>query len=124
MKRVLLLPMVLAAASGGAVSSASAASTHPAVASVVHLTAVASGLKYNEKVVSAKAGKIKLNFTNASSLQHNVRLEQGETEFGGTKTIGHGSTSVLVTLKKGTYHFYCSVPGHEDAGMTGTLNVT
>ena len=124
MRKVLLLPMLVLAAAGGVVSSASAASTHPTRANVVHLIAVGSGLKYDKKVVTAKAGRITLNFTNASSLQHNIRLGQGETEFGGTKTIGHGSTSVVVSLKKGAYHFYCSVPGHEDAGMTGTLNVT
>ena len=34
------------------------------------------------------------------------------------------TTTVVVNLKKGTYHFYCSVPGHEDAGMAGTLIVS
>jgi plastocyanin len=123
MRKTLFLPLFALALTGGAVSSASAASAH-STANVVHLSALATGLKYDKKVVTAKAGKVTIDFTNLSMLQHNVRLEVGETEFGGTKTIGHGSTSVVVTLKKGVYHFYCSVPGHEDAGMTGTLKVT
>ena len=36
---------------------------------------------------------------------------------GGTKTFA-------VTLTAGTYTYYCSVPGHRQAGMQGTLTVT
>ena len=91
---------------------------------VVRIAALASGLQYSTKTLRAAAGKITLVFTNRSQLQHNVRLEIGEKEFGGTKTIGHGTTSVTLTLKKGVYHYYCSVPGHEDAGMSGYLTVS
>jgi len=92
--------------------------------SVVRVTAAKNGLRYLNRSVHAGAGRIKLVFVNPSMLRHNVRLEQGEKEFGGTKTIAHGSTTTFVTLKPGTYHFYCSVPGHEDAGMSGTLTVS
>jgi plastocyanin len=110
-------------ATGGAASLAAAAPQHPA-SNVVHLSAVANGLAYNTKVLHAKAGMVTIDFTNLSHLRHNVRLEVGEKEFGGTKTIAHGSTTVTVKLAKGTYHFYCSVPGHEDAGMSGQLIVS
>lgn len=92
--------------------------------SIVHLSSVKTGLAYSTKKLSAKAGRIKLVFTNLSPLKHNVRLEIGEKEFGGTKTIATGSTSIIVTLKKGRYHYYCSVPGHEGAGMSGYLTVS
>ena len=92
--------------------------------SVVKVTALASGLKYNTTVLRAHPGKIKLVFTNQSMLQHNVRIESGENELGGTKKITKGQTTAYVTLKKGTYNFYCSVPGHEDAGMHGKLIVS
>lgn len=91
---------------------------------VVHLTAMKMGLMFDKKTLSAKAGRITLVFTNDSPLHHNVRLEIGEKEYGGTKTIGTGTTTAVVTLKKGTYHFYCSIKGHEDAGMSGTLVVS
>ena len=92
--------------------------------SVVKVTALASGLTYNTKVLRAHPGKIKLIFTNQSPLQHNVRIESGENELGGTKKITKSTTTTYVTLKKGTYNFYCSVPGHEDAGMHGKLIVS
>jgi plastocyanin len=110
-------------AAGGAASLAAAAPQQHA-GNVVHLSAVANGLAYDAKVLHAKAGMVTIDFTNRSHLRHNVRLEVGETEFGGTKTIRHGSTTVTVKLAKGTYHFYCSVPGHEDAGMSGQLIVS
>ncbi len=34
------------------------------------------------------------------------------------------TVSLTVTLKKGTYAFYCPVDHHEQAGMKGTLTVT
>ncbi len=91
--------------------------------SVVKVSALASGLKYNTKVLHAHPGKIKLIFTNLSTLKHNVRIESGENELGGTKSIGKGTAVAYLSLKKGTYNFYCSVPGHEDAGMKGKLIV-
>lgn len=107
----------------GAVAAPTAVAA-PGISSVVKIAASKSGLKYNTKTLHARAGRIELVFTNPSTLRHNVRLEVGEKEFGGTKTIAHGGTKTFVTLKAGVYHFYCSVPGHEDAGMSGTLTVS
>lgn len=104
---------------GGATAASSA--TTP---SVVKISALASGLKYNKTILRAHPGKVKIVFANSSTVQHNVRIESGEHELGGTKTIGKGVTTATVALKKGTYNFYCSVPGHEDAGMRGKLIVS
>lgn len=92
--------------------------------STVRISAPVSGLRYDQKVVRVRAGTIKVVFLNRSTLKHNVNVERGEKEFGKTATVSHGTTSVTLTLKAGKYNFYCSVPGHEDAGMHGTLIVT
>jgi uncharacterized cupredoxin-like copper-binding protein len=42
---------------------------------------------------------------------------------GATPTFSGGAKTVSVSLKPGTYKFYCSVPGHRMAGMEGTLTV-
>jgi len=118
---VLALAGVIATA---VVVAGPAAARSSAAPNVVKVSALTSGLAYNKKVLRAHPGKITLVFTNQSTLQHNVRIESGENELGGTKKIGKGQTTANVTLKKGTYNFYCSVPGHEDAGMKGKLIVS
>jgi uncharacterized cupredoxin-like copper-binding protein len=41
------------------------------------------------------------------------------------EVAGSGDTaSNKVDLKPGKYTFYCDIPGHESAGMEGTLTVT
>ncbi len=119
-----MVPVVALVAVAGAVAPFAGATPARPAANTVTISASPTGLKYMQKVVHAKAGKITLVFKNPSMLQHNVRLEIGEKEYGGTKKIAHGTTTTVVNLKKGTYHFYCSVPGHEDAGMSGTLVVS
>ncbi len=120
MRTFVLTAAVVAAIAVPAVSSAS----QGAVSSVVHLSAPVSGLRYDQKTVHAHAGRIKIVFLNRSAIKHNVNVENGEHELGKTATIVHGTTTVFVTLKAGKYNYYCSVPGHEDAGMHGTLIVS
>lgn len=103
----------------GASSAASSSTT-----STVHISAPVSGLRYDQKTVRAHPGRIKIVFLNRSALKHNVNVELGEKEFGKTATVTHSTTTMFVTLKAGKYNFYCSVPGHEDAGMHGTLIVS
>jgi nitrite reductase (NO-forming) len=110
---------VLAAFAVPALSSASVSAV-----SVVKISAAASGLRYDQKTVHARAGRIKVVFLNRSAVKHNVNIENGENELGKTATITHATTTMFVTLKRGTYNFYCSVPGHEAAGMHGTLIVS
>jgi plastocyanin len=81
-------------------------------------------LAYTTTEASAKAGKVAVDFKNPQSLTHDVTIEDsGGKEVGKTELIGEGETSTSVNLKSGTYTFYCSVPGHREAGMEGTLTV-
>ena len=93
-------------------------------AAVLDIEAASSGLAYASDSASAKAGKVTLNFTNPQPLSHDVAIEDsgGET-VGKTEVIAEGSDSAAVELKSGEYTFYCTVPGHREAGMEGTLTV-
>jgi plastocyanin len=81
-------------------------------------------LAFTETKLSTTAGSDTINFTNDSSTPHNVTIEdQNANDVGATDTITGSSTSTTVDLKPGTYKFYCSVDGHEAAGMEGELTV-
>lgn len=82
-------------------------------------------LKYNTTKLNANAGDVTIAFVNESSVPHDVTVEgAGGKELGATKQITKGhATLKLSGLKAGSYTFFCSVPGHEQAGMKGTLTV-
>jgi len=62
----------------------------------------------------AKAGKFTFAVKNAGKLPHDLAIKGGPK----TALIQPGATAQLTTtLKPGKYHLYCSVPGHEQAGM-------
>ena len=93
-------------------------------ASSVAVAADPSGLlSYNTKQLSAKAGSVTITFTNAAALEHNVTIAEASRVLGATPTFIKGSRTLTLTLKPGTYTFYCSVPGHRQGGMEGTLSV-
>lgn len=87
------------------------------------LEASETELAYNTTKLTAKAGKVTIDFKNPSALEHNVVIEQNGKELAGFEPIANGEESESAELKPGTYTFYCSVPGHREAGMEGTLTV-
>src|SRR3954462_9204749 len=115
--RIIAGAMVVAIGVGSA-ALASGAPARPAA--TYKLSASKSSLKFNVTKITAKAGKVTLRMANPASFKHAVAIKG----HGSGKTVGKGGTStVTATLKKGTYTFYCPVPGHEAAGMKGTLVV-
>jgi plastocyanin len=94
-------------------------------ATALKLTADPAGaLSYDAKALSAKAGTVTITLANSSPLEHNVTIASGSTVLGATPSFTGGTKSVTLKLKPGTYTFYCSVPGHRQAGMEGTLTVS
>ena len=82
-------------------------------------------LAYAQEEVTATAGDVTVDFNNPQPLGHDVDVEttDGE-EVGKTEIVTEGSSSVtLEGLKPGKYTYFCSVPGHREAGMEGTLVV-
>ena len=81
-------------------------------------------LAYDQKSASAKAGSVTIDFTNNESIPHDVAVESpsGDT-VGQTDLVASGTANTTVDLQPGTYQFFCTVPGHRQAGMQGTLTV-
>jgi plastocyanin len=127
----------LAACGGGSddnetTAASTPASTTPAAgggaaggASTIDIsTPSGSDLAFDQKDVSAKAGSVTINFDNKQSLQHDVAVaDSSGKELGATDLVSSGTANATVDLQPGTYTFYCTVPGHKEAGMEGTLTV-
>jgi len=119
--------------------AACAASTTQAV----NLTA--RDIKYDETTLEVKAGQpVKLIFNNVGTLEHDFSIMDIPVESASesSKPVGHdmgtmtdapalhtsapvdaSSTLEFTPTKPGVYEFFCSVSGHKDAGMVGTLIV-
>jgi plastocyanin len=90
----------------------------------VQLEADPTEIAYDTTELSGKPGKVTIDFTNPATLEHDVAIEaEGGEEIAGSELIGKGKTSVSAELAAGTYTFFCTVPGHREAGMEGTLTV-
>ena len=108
-----------------AISAAGVANTKPPQKR--RLTANPNGqLKFDKTKLTVKHGRVKLIMKNpgSSGLSHGIAVKGMGLDKDG-KIVAPGKTSsVTVTLKKGTYSFYCPVLGHAKAGMKGKITVT
>jgi len=93
---------------------------------VVEIDIAQSGFAFVKSKATAPAGKVTLKAMNPQSTPHNISIESddGSVDQDGPNVSDGGVSQVTVTLQPGKYTYYCSVPGHEDAGMKGTLTVT
>ena len=71
-----------------------------------------------------------LTVKNVGNIAHNLTIEQGPDPKKQTKKLeatstflGGKSEDLTVDLKPGTYALACTVPGHRQLGMTGTITV-
>jgi plastocyanin len=85
-------------------------------------------LAYVTNKAIAKPGPVLVEMPNNSGVTHNIAIEEGAHGatpggplLGASAIITKGVATVKVTLKPGTYTFFCQVPGHRAAGMYGTL---
>jgi plastocyanin len=84
-------------------------------------------ISYEQSTYKIEAGPARIEFRNRGTLAHNLVFREadgapvaaGEREF-----LPAGQDQRFdVDLEAGEYEFYCSVPGHEEAGMISTLVV-
>ena len=80
-------------------------------------------LFYEFKDATAKAGQVKIESQNKSPVDHDISIEGNGLDKNGPVVKNGGTSTVTADLKPGTYTFYCSVPGHREAGMEGKLTV-
>lgn len=80
-------------------------------------------LIYAFAAATAPPGALTIDSKNDSSVPHNIALEGNGVAEEGEVVQGGGTSEIAVDLKPGEYTYFCSVPGHRDAGMEGKLTV-
>jgi plastocyanin len=112
---------------GGETAAAPATTTAPAGgggSTVAISTPSGSDLAFEQSEVSAKSGSVTIDFDNQQPIGHDVKVEDSSgQELGGTDIITSSTATATVDVQPGNYTFFCSVPGHREAGMEGTLTV-
>jgi plastocyanin len=84
---------------------------------------VGSGLTYEFADAEAPAGPLTIESVNEQPADHNIAIDGGGVDEVGDVVANGGTSTVEVDLEPGEYSFYCSVPGHREGGMEGTLIV-
>ena len=116
----------VACTSGG--TSASNSSAPPAAAAdgtqQVTIT-VGNTMSFEPATISLQAGQpVNLTLRNTGQVQHDFTLSDGVAQPVKISASGGQTASGTFTIDQpGTYTFVCSMPGHAQAGMKGTLNV-
>ena len=142
-KRSFVITLVSAAVAAGCgedsenQESAPKAESGPATVLQLRDTSTPGKWSFDKKKLTAKAGRVTIEFTNPGDLGHNVRVQSGEKccfgpgfkDLGGTQVIGglakdSGKTArTTLNLKPGRYWFLCANAGHWQGGQRGALIV-
>jgi uncharacterized cupredoxin-like copper-binding protein len=82
-------------------------------------------LKFEPATLTVKRDTpVRLTLTSTGALEHDWVVDNLD----GKKVQVHAAPNASSTVEftpttAGTYQFYCSIPGHREAGLTGTLTV-
>jgi uncharacterized cupredoxin-like copper-binding protein len=112
----------IATAGGSAHRSQPAQAQHVQKAALLATVKVtAKEFKFTLSAKSAKRGIVVFKVTNIGAIQHNFEINGRKT-----KLLSHGESDTLrVTfLRKGTYPYKCTQPGHAAQGMKGVFTIT
>ncbi len=80
-------------------------------------------LRFEPDRLETTAGTRTVELTNSAPLAHNVAVVGPGVDVVGETVPRGGVSRVTVPLRPGRYTFYCSVLGHREGGMEGTLVV-
>jgi plastocyanin len=83
-------------------------------------------LVFDPDGLEAQAGNLTINYDNPSQVPHSIAVETAQGDLLGETQPATGGVQTLQVrdLAPGEYVFYCTVPGHREAGMQGDLTVT
>lgn len=121
---LVVLSATLAACGGGGDDGSSSSAGGGSGPKLAIAADPSGGLKFTKTELSAKVGTVEIDFTNDSQTPHDVVIARDGDDVAKTDVVTGGDASASADLTAGTYTFYCSVAGHRQAGMEGTLTVS
>jgi plastocyanin len=80
-------------------------------------------LVFDPTVLAARPGSITITYANPSQVPHSIAIESDGNAIAQSDPITDDEASVSAELSPGSYIYYCTVPGHREAGMQGTLTI-
>jgi len=90
----------------------------------LEIAADPANIAYDKTSLASKPGKVTIDLNNPSAISHDIAIEDDAgKEIAGSELVAEGETEVTAELAAGTYTFFCTVPGHREAGMEGPLTV-
>jgi len=102
----------------------------PAVASApTEAKIVATDLKFTPTTIAAKVGQpVKVTFENKGVIEHDLtfpgmKADKSADALKAVARAGQSATLEFTPTAAGKYDYICTIPGHKEAGMKGTINV-
>lgn len=82
-------------------------------------------LKFRPDTIAVADGEFTITLVNTGITEHDFLIRDVDDVHGEhmLHVEGGETASRDYELEAGSYEFYCSIPGHEEAGMVGTLTV-
>jgi len=107
----------------------SQAQAAPAAPVAAEVKVVATDLKFTPPTIQAKVGQpIKIVLENKGAIEHDIAFPTIKADKPGPSLKAVAKPGQTATLEftpsaKGTYEYICTIPGHKEAGMKGTITV-
>ncbi len=116
----LAVSTVALAGCGGGSDSDTASNVEPSDAESIEVSG--KEFAFDPEALSAEADEaFSVKFTNAGTIEHDFTIEGHDADV--VAALPGKSASGTFTMAAGTYKYFCSIPGHKEAGMEGTLTV-
>src|SRR6266496_5053180 len=123
-------PVGVAVQAPAVAQAPTSAQAAPAAKAAIDAKIVATDLKFTPATLQAKVGQpIRITFENKGVIEHDLTFPTIKADKPASTLTVIAKPGQTVTLEftptaKGSYEYICTIPGHKDAGMKGTINVT
>ena len=109
--------------SGGSSSSSSGGSSSGSQAQTVTIDTRSKNFEFDVTNITVNQGDtVVINLTNDEGV-HDWKIDEFNAQTAVLDAAGQTDSISFVADQAGTFEFYCSIPGHRQLGMVGTLTV-